>query len=119
MLLLSSSYTAFAPALSAVNFNAEKTVHVNTTVNLTVQVIGYSLISNLTWYRIIADLPEDCRIENYSKDGNNYTTLIIDKASYDDDGGIYCLSATNQCGTSSICVVVNIYKGNVREQLAS
>ena len=105
-------HTASDPALSPVNFNTEKTVYMNTNVNLTIWIFSNSLISNLTWSRVIADLPEDCHIVNYSKDGKNYTALIIVEASYSDDGGIYCLNATNQCGTSTICVVLNIYKGN-------
>ena len=120
MLLLSSLHTAAAsaqgPALYAVNFNAEETVEVDRTINLTVQITNgnLSLTSGPTWYRIYANLPKDrSHIENNFKDGNNYTTLIIDKASYADDGGTYCLSATNQFNTSTICVVIYIYKGNV------
>ena len=118
MLLLLSLHTASTPVLYAVNFNAEKTVKVDSTVNLTVQIISsnLSLTSSPMWYRINADLPADSVIQNYPEDGNKYTTLIIDKASYSNDGGTYCLNATNQCGTSTICVVLNIYKGNVREQ---
>ena len=62
------------------------------------------------WYRINANLPEDSSIKN---NGDNYTTLIIDKASYSDDGGTYCLNATNRYGTSTICVDLNIYKGKL------
>ena len=118
MLLLSSLHTAASaqgPVLYAVNFNAEETVEVDRTINLTVQITNgnLSLTSGPTWYRINADLPEDHHIENNFKDGNNYTTLIIDKASHANDGGTYCLNATNQLNTSTICVVIYIYKGNV------
>ena len=85
----------------------------NRTINLTVQITNAGnlpLTSGPTWYRINADLPEDHHIENNFKDGNNYTTLIIDKASYANDGGTYCLNATNQFNTSTICVLIHIWK---------
>ena len=111
--MLSSLHTATsAPVLYAVNFNAEKTVEVNSIVNLTVRIVSNSsLTSDPTWYRINADLPEDSSIKFI--DGNNYTTLIINEASYSDDGGTYCLNATNHYGTSTICVDLHIHKGKL------
>ena len=97
--------------LFPVNFNAEKPVSVNSSVNLTVQITtNSSLTSSPTWSRPEANLPDDSHTMSYSKDGNDYTTLIIDRASYSDDGGMYIASATNQCGTSNLSVVLNIYK---------
>ena len=52
------------------------------------------------------------------EDGKNYTGLLMEGASYTNDGGTYCLSATNQCDTSTISVVVvNVYRG--KKQLIS
>ena len=82
-----------APELCGVNFNAEKTVEINSMVNLTVRIVSNSsLTGDPTWYRINANLPEDSSIKN---NGDNYTTLIIDKASYSDDGRWNLLSECN------------------------
>ena len=108
-------YTA-APDLYEFNFNSEKTVFVGSHVNFTVQVCSnISLTSGPLWSRHNADLPEDSDIMNYTKDGNNYNSLIIKNASYDNDGGLYYLNASNYCGFSSVSVHLNVdKKGNTR-----
>ena len=97
-----------------VNFNANKIVFVGDHVNLTVQVISnLTLIHIPTWSRKNANLPKDSRTANYSQDGNIFTSLIIHKASYADDGGIYYLNTSNYCGPSGTSVDLNIdKKGN-------
>ena len=51
---------------------------------------------------------------NYSKDGNNYTSLIINKVSYENsDGGEYLMNISNYCGVSSVFVILNVDKGNM------
>ena len=111
--------TASAPVLSPVNFNPEHTVKVNSTVNMTAQVTinNSPLTSGPTWSRINAELSKDSHTRDYSVDGNNYTTLIIDKASYSNDSGTYYLNATNQCGSSTIYTNLNIYKGTQNQHL--
>ena len=105
-----SSLIASAPDLCPVNFNPPlKDVLPNRSVNLTVSVISeLSLTNHPKWLKINDDLPEDSHT-NYTDD--DYFSLFIDKASYD-DRGIYCLTASNQCGTSTISVTLRILKGN-------
>ena len=112
------SHTASTPIIRAVNFNADKIVFVGSVVNLTVQVINSSsMTNNLKWSKANASLPEDSHTMDYSKDGNYYTALIIDTASYFNDGGTYYLTATNQCGTSIIYVILHIIcKGNYSDR---
>lgn len=101
------------PNLYAVNFNSEERVLAKKHVNFTVQVVSDLSLTNMpTWSRKGADLPKDSHIMDYSRDGNNYTSLIIDKVSYDNDGGMYHLNASNYCGSSSVSVVLEVYKGN-------
>lgn len=64
------------------------------------------------WLRKNADLPKHSHIMDYSKNGNNYSSLIIDKASYTDDGGTYYLNVSNHCGTSTVSVDLHVAKGN-------
>ena len=106
-------HSATAPVLYEVNFNMDKTVFVGNHVNLTVQVISrIPLISMPLWSRLNADLPKDSDVVNYSQDKSNYTSLIIRKANYANDGGLYYLNTSNYCGPSGISVELNIDKGN-------
>lgn len=106
-------YVASTPELFAINFNDEIIVFADSPVNLTVEVTSnISLTNTPTWLRINARLPKDSHTVHYFQDGNNYTTLIINKASYTTDGGVYFLSTSNQCGPSNVSVDLNIKKGN-------
>ena len=98
----------------AVNFNSNETVLAKTLtlVNFTVQIISNLSLSMANWSRENADLPKDSHIIDYTENGNNYTSLIINKASYDNDGGMYYLNASNYCGSLSVSVVLDVYKGN-------
>jgi len=88
-------------------------VFVDNPVNLTVNIdSNLPLTSDPMWSRDNADLPNDSYVMNYTKEGNNYTSLIIEKASYHNDEGIYYLTASNQCGTSTVSVDLDIVKGN-------
>ena len=96
--------------LFPVNFNTEMFVYIDESVNLAVQIVtNSSLINDPNWSRHNADLPDDSHVINY---GNHYTSLIIDKVSYSNDGGMYTLCVANHCGSSSLCVVLIIYEGN-------
>jgi len=104
--------TASAPELCPVNFYGELTVLAGSLVNLTVQIISSgNLLPTILWLRDNAKLPKHSNITNYAKDGNNYTSLIIDKVSYYNDGGTYYLNVSNYCGTSIISVAINVAKG--------
>ena len=106
-------YTA-APNLYEYNFNSEETVFAERRVNFTVQVSSNISLTKLQWSRCNADLPEDSDIMNFTKEGNNYTSLIIKRASYDNDSGLYYLNASNYCGLSSVSVLLKIdKKGNI------
>ena len=107
-------HTATVPILYRVNFNAEKIVFVDDYVNLTVQVTSnLSLIIMPTWSRENADLPKHSSTANYSVGKNNFTSLIIQKASYANDGGLYYLNTSNYCGPSGTSVDLNVdKKGN-------
>ena len=110
ILLFFSLHTATVPFLSPVNFVAEDgiTVLEGDFVNFTSQIItNSSLTRTPTWSRININLPEDSHTVQYSKDGNIYASLTIDKAS-PDDKGFYHLSATNQCGSSIIFVGLGV-----------
>ena len=105
-------HSATTPVLYEVNFNMDKTVFVGNHVNLTVQIISNISLNRMLWSRLNADLPKDSRVVNYSQDGSIYTSLIIHKANYANDGGLYYLNTSNHCGLSSISVELNIDKGN-------
>ena len=107
-LWFSSLHTATVPFLSPVNFNGDNLFKENSSVNFTAQIItDSSLTSTPIWARININLPEDSHTVQYSKDGNIYASLTIDKAS-PDDKGFYHLSATNQCGSSIIFVGLGV-----------
>lgn len=106
-------HTASAPELYPVTFYPEITVFADSYVNLTVQVSSsLPLTSVFMWSRHNAELPKHSHVMNYSNDGNNFTSLIIDKASYYFDGatGLYYMNTSNQCGPSSISVVIKILR---------
>jgi len=106
---------ASAPELYEVNFNGKLTVIVDNPVNLTVNIDSdLPLTSDPMWSRDDADLSNDSYVMNYTKKKkrNNYTSLIIEKASYYNDEGNYYLTASNQCGTSTVSVDLDIVKGN-------
>lgn len=108
-------FIAFAPSLYPVNFNQVRPVFAGDYVNLTVEITSnLSLTGAPVWSRFSADLPNDSYTINYFKYGNNYTSLIIRKISPDDDGGMYYVSASNQCGTSNISVILQIHEGKER-----
>ena len=106
-----SLHTASAPELRAVTFYPEITVFADSYVNLTVQITGdVSMTTTSMWSKFNGNLPKQSHVTNYSRDGNNFTSLIIDKASYFLDGGLYYLNATNLCGSSSISVVIKMLR---------
>ena len=71
-------------------------------VYLIVEIISNPPLTSIPmWSRFNAKLPTDHHVENYSKGGKNFTSLIIDKVS-SDDRGFYYLNASNRCGTSFI-----------------
>ena len=103
--------TASAPEVHPVNFHGELPVLANSLVNLTVQIISYgNLLPTILWSRDNGNIPKDFNVTNYDKDGNFYTTLIIDKVSYY-DGGTYDLNVSNYCGGSNISVALKVTKG--------
>ena len=114
-LWFSSLHTATVPFLAPVNFDRDLNLFKeNSSVNFTAQIMTYtSLTSTPIWARINVNLPKDTHIVQYSKDGNIYTSMIIDKLSNPNDFGIYCVSASNQCGASSLCVYLCPDKGKV------
>ena len=104
-------HTASTPELRAVTFYPEITVFDDSYVNLTVQVTNnLSLATISMWSKFNSALPKHSYIVNYSRDGNNYTSLIIDKISYYYDGGLYYLNASNLCGSSSISVFITVLR---------
>ena len=110
-IIMISMHTASAPELYPVTFYSEITVFADSYVNLTVQVTSnLPLTSFFMWSRHNAELPKHSHVMNYSKDGNNFTSLIIGKASYFLDGGLYYMNTSNQCGPSSISVVIKILR---------
>ena len=106
-----SLHTASTPELHAVTFYPEITVFADSYVNLTVKVANnLSLATISMWSKFNGALPKHSYIINYSKDGNNFTSFIIEKVSYYYDGGLYYLNASNLCGSSSISVVITVLR---------
>jgi len=104
--------TASAPELHPVNFHGKLPVLADSLVNLTVKIINCgNLLLTILWSRDNGNLPKDSNITNYTRDGNNYASLIIYKVSYYNDGGTYYLSVSNYCGTSIISVTLKVAKG--------
>ena len=104
-------HTASASELHAVTFYPEIMVFADSYVNLTVQITSnVSLATVSMWSKLNGDLPKHSHITNYSRDGNNFTSLIIDKASYYFDGGLYYLNSSNYCGSSSISVLIKMLR---------
>ena len=103
--------TGSAPELRAVTFYPEITVFADSYVNLTVEIAGdLSLVTTSMWSKFDGNLPKTSHVTNYFRDSNNFTSLIIDEASYFLDGGLYYLIATNLCGSSSISVVIKMLR---------
>ena len=97
--------------MNEVNFKDDKNVLVGSKVNFTVQVSSnLSLTSVPKWSRLNAELSKHSYITNYAEDRNNYTSLIINEASYYTDSGLYYLNTSNYCGPTSVSVVLYIQK---------
>ena len=97
--------------MCAVTFYPAITVFADSYVILTVQITGdLSLVTTTKWLKFNGNLPKHSHVTNYSRDDNNFTSLIIDKASYYYDGGLYYLIATNLCGSSNISVVIKMLR---------
>ena len=94
-----------------VNFKDDKNVSVGSNVNFTVQVSSNLSLTNIPkWSRLNAELSKHSYITNYAKDRNNYTSLIINKTSYNIDSGLYYLNTSNYCGPTSVSVVLYIQR---------
>ena len=51
-------------------------------------------------------------MDNYTADGKQYnSTLSLYELSFEDDSGNYTNIVSNQCGTSSVSVYIDVRKG--------
>ena len=50
-------------------------------------------------------------VDNYTTDGVLYSRLSLYELSFDDDSGNYTNIVSNQCGTFSVSVYIDVRKG--------
>ena len=50
-------------------------------------------------------------VDNYTTDGVLYSRLSLYELSFEDDSGNYTNIVSNQCGTSSVSVYIDVRKG--------
>jgi len=56
-------------------------------------------------------LPSTAVVDNYTTDGVLYSRLSLYELSFEDDSGNYTNIVSNQCGTSSVSVYIDVRKG--------
>lgn len=105
-------YLDFPPSLHKTNFNEVVEVTEGLPINLTVQVLSsLPLTSEPVWSRMNGVLSSSSIVINFIRDKMNFTSLGLYNVSHTNDTGIYSLTASNRCGSSSFIVYISV-KGN-------
>ena len=67
--------------------------------------------SDVKWIGFHRPLPSTAVVDNYTTDGVLYSRLSLYELSFEDDSGNYTNIVSNQCGTSSVSVYIDVRKG--------
>ena len=70
-------------------------------------------LSSIKWVGFHRPLPSTAVVDNYTTDGVLYSRLSLYELSFEDDSGNYTNIVSNQCGTSSVSVYIDVKKGKV------
>lgn len=91
------------------NFDEVVEVRKGMSLNLTVAVFtNLSLTSVPVWSRENQQLYSIAVVKNFVTNEIFYTSFIIFNLSYVNDTGVYSLSVSNRCGSSSISVFIDV-----------
>ena len=66
---------------------------------------------DIKWVGFHRPLPSTAVVDNYTTDGVLYSRLSLYELSFEDDSGNYTNIVSNQCGTSSVSVYIDVKKG--------
>jgi len=67
---------------------------------------------DIKWVGFHRPLPSTAVVDNYTTDGVLYSRLSLYELSFEDDSGNYTNIVSNQCGTSSVFVYLEVHTGN-------
>ena len=66
---------------------------------------------DIKWVGFHRPLPSTAVVDNYTTDGVLYSRLSLYELSFEDDTDNYTNIVSNQCGTSSVSVYIDVRKG--------
>ena len=69
-------------------------------------------LDGINWTKNDHSLPPTAKVTNYTIDGELYSNLSVYNLSYNDDGGQYTCTASNECGTSFVFASIAVKKGS-------
>ena len=72
---------------------------------------------DIKWVGFHRPLPSTAVVDNYTTDGVLYSRLSLYELSFEDDSGNYTNIVSNQCGTSSVSMYIDVRKGRVLDVL--
>ena len=107
-------YVGSPPHVDEYNFNPYILKYERSNLTLITKISSDLSLSNGYPIWIIdfrLPLPSTAVVDNYITDGVLYSRLSLYELSFEDDTGNYTNIVSNQCGTSSVSVYIDVRKG--------
>ena len=106
--------TGAPPLVDGYNFNPYILIYEGSNLTLVTEISSDLPLSS-GYPKWIIDgnlpLPSTAVVDNYTTDGVLYSRLSLYELSFEDDSGNYTNIVSNQCGTSSVSVYIDVRKG--------
>jgi len=103
--------TGSRPNFLFCNFNPTITRYKGDNLTLICNISSNLPVSSVKWEVHGRHLPPNAVVSNQTAKGILYSILSLHNLSFEDDSGKYTNIVSNQCGTSSVSVYIDVRKG--------
>ncbi|XP_065884426.1 hemicentin-1-like isoform X2 [Dysidea avara] len=103
------------PHVDNYNFNPYILKYEGSNLTLITKILSDLPLSSddIKWVGFHRPLPSTAVVDNYTTDGVLYSRLSLYELSFEDDSGNYTNIVSNQCGTSSVSVYIDVRKAPI------
>ncbi|XP_065884414.1 hemicentin-1-like isoform X2 [Dysidea avara] len=103
------------PHVDGYNFNPYVLKYEGSNLTLITEISSDLPLSSgeIKWIGFHRPLPSTAVVDNYTTDGVLYSRLSLYELSFEDDTGNYTNIVSNQCGTSSVSVYIDVRKAPI------
>ncbi|XP_065884169.1 uncharacterized protein [Dysidea avara] len=104
-----------SPQVDGYNFNSYILKYERNNLTLITEIFSDLPLSSddIKWVGFHRPLPSTAVVDNYTIDGVLYSRLSLYELSFEDDSGNYTNIVSNQCGTSSVSVYIDVRKAPI------